>query len=289
MTVIAKPLSNLRQSVQKRLSREQIKEQVQRALLPDGLIALLETLYDLGYFITQFFKRLFTPPFEVGEIIRQCYHVGNRSLMLVGSTAFIMGVVLTLQSIPVMASYGALSMVPGMVSISIVREIGPVITALICAGRVGSGMGAEIGSMKVSQQIDAMAVSATNPFNYIVVTRVIATTTMIPLLVIFADAIGLLGSFIALSLDAPISFRLFVHEAIGRIEGIDFYPAFIKSFFFGFAIGIISCHQGYKTGNGTQGVGLAANSAVVQASLAIFILDMLAVQCTQAYLTLTHS
>jgi len=176
-----------------------------------------------------------------------------------------------------------------MVSVSIVREIGPVITALICAGRVGSGMGAEIGSMKVTQQIDAMAVSATNPFNYIVVTRVIATTTMIPILVVFSDAIGLTGSFIALSLDAPINLRLFIHQAIGRIEGIDFYPAVIKSFFFGFAIGIISCYQGYKTTNGTQGVGLSANSAVVQTSLAIFILDMLAVQCTQVYLTLTQA
>lgn len=270
-----------------RIRKAKLKERLQYAFLPDGLINILETLYGLAYFTGQFFRNLFRPPFEFDELVRQCVNVGNKSVLLVGCTAFIMGVVMTLQSIPVMAMYGAESMVPSMVSISIVREIGPVITALICAGRVGSGMGAEIGSMKVTQQIDAMAVSATNPFNYIVVTRVIATTTMVPLLIIMADAIGIFASFLALTMDRPVSLTLFVHQAIGRIMAIDLVPALIKSVFFGFAIGIISCYEGYKTENGTQGVGRAANGAVVVSSLAIFILDMLAVQATQVYMTLS--
>jgi len=149
---------------------------------------------DLSNFAGRFFKEVFKPPFEFKELLRQCYQLGVRSLLLVGLTGFIIGLVLTLQSRPTLIQFGAVSMMPNMTGISIVREIGPVITALICAGRIASGIGAELGSMRVTEQIDAMEVSGTNPFKYLVITRILATTLMLPLLVLFGDIIALYGS-----------------------------------------------------------------------------------------------
>ena len=144
---------------------------------------------DMTYFAGRFFKEVFKRPFEFKELIRQCYNMGVRSLFLVVVTGFIIGLVFTLQSRPTLAEFGAVSWMPAMISFSIVREIGPVIIALICAGRIGSGIGAELGSMKVTSQIDAMEVSAINPYKYLVVTRVLATTIMVPILVFYADVI----------------------------------------------------------------------------------------------------
>jgi len=192
-----------------------------------------------------------------------------------------MGLVLTLQSRPVMVDFGAESWLPGMISVSIVREIGPVITALICAGKIGSGIGAELGSMRVTEQIDAMEVSGTNPIKYLVVTRVLATTITIPLLVFYSDAISFYGSYVALNLHGYISLPLFISQAFETLHYFDIVPATIKTFFFGFAIGIIGCYKGYYSEKGTQGVGRAANSAVVVSSLVIFIIDLVAVQLSE--------
>jgi len=234
-------------------------------------------------FTTRFFKEFLMPPYEFKEFIRQSYFVGYRSLGLVGITGFIMGLVLTVQSRPTLSEFGAEAWIPGMVSVSIVREIGPVITALICAGKIGSGIGAELGSMKVTEQIDAMEVSGTNPFKYLVVTRVLATTFMIPTLVVFSDVISLYGSYIGVNLEGKTSFILFFAKVFESLEFMDLIPAFIKSFFFGFAIGIIGCFKGFNASNGTESVGQAANSAVVVASLMVFILDMIAVQITTLF------
>jgi phospholipid/cholesterol/gamma-HCH transport system permease protein len=241
---------------------------------------LLE-LGGLSHFTLQFFRELFRPPFEHREFLRQAYKIGLSTLPLIGITAFIMGLVLTLQSKPVMAEFGAESWLPGMVSVSIVREIGPVITALICAGKIGSGIGAELGSMRVTEQIDAMEVSGTNPVNYLVVTRVLATTFMIPILVVYADFISFYGSYTAINLHDYMSLRLFVNLAFEPLHYFDLIPATIKTFFFGFAIGLIGCYKGYFSENGTEGVGKAANSAVVISSLVIFIIDLIAVQLAE--------
>ena len=155
---------------------------------------------NISIFALRFFKDIFRPPFEIKEITRQCYSVGNKSLPLVAITGFIMGLVLTLQSRPTLAEFGAESWLPGMVALSLIREIAPVITALICAGKIASGFGAELGSMKVTEQIDAMEVSAIDPYKFLVVTRIIATTLMIPILVIFADAVGIAGGFVGIYL-----------------------------------------------------------------------------------------
>jgi phospholipid/cholesterol/gamma-HCH transport system permease protein len=167
-----------------------------------------------------------------------------------------------------------------MVAVSLIREMGPVITALICAGKIGSGMGAELGSMKVSEQIDAMEVSSTNPVKFLIVTRVLAATLMIPLLVLYADALGILGCWAGANIKGNVTLVLFFSQAFGHIEFIDFLPALVKTFFFGAVIGFVGCYKGYKAGRGTESVGIAANSAVVLSSLLVIVIDLIAVQIT---------
>lgn len=236
-----------------------------------------EEIGALTLFAKRYFKALFTTPFEWEELLRQCYIVGNKSLVLVGVTGFILGLVFTLQSRPTLAEFGAVSWMPSMVSISIVREIGPVITALVCAGKIGSGMGAEIGSMKVTEQIDAMEVSGTNPFKYLVVTRITATTLMLPLLIILGDAIALVGSAMVENLKGGVSYILYFNKVFDAITFNDLLPATAKSFFFGFVIGLVGCFKGYFCKKGTAGVGQASNSAVVYASMLLFVVDFIAV------------
>lgn len=237
----------------------------------------LAEIGDMALFSKRYFASVFTSPFEREELFRQCYLVGNKSIVLVGVTGFILGLVFTLQSRPTLAEFGAVSWMPSMVSISIVREIGPVITALVCAGKIGSGMGAEIGSMRVTEQIDAMEVSGTNPFKYLVVTRITATTLMLPLLIIFGDAVALLGSAIVENLKGGVSFVLYFNKVFDAITFHDILPATTKSFFFGFVIGLVGCYKGYYCKKGTAGVGQASNSAVVYASMLLFIVDFIAV------------
>ena len=251
------------------------------------MIIYLKNIFDdvgkVSLFAIRFFKEVLTPPYEFKEFIKQCYIIGYKSLPLVAITGFIMGLVLTLQSRPTLAKFGVESWLPGMVALSLIREIAPVITALICAGKVSSGIGAELGSMKVTEQIDAMEVAAINPFKYLVVTRILATTLMVPVLVIFADAIGMLGGFIGVNMHSDINLTRYISQVFQSLAFLDIVPATIKTFFFGFFIGMIGCYKGFTAANGTESVGLAANSAVVTASLTIFIIDMLAVQITDLF------
>ena len=209
--------------------------------------SLLGELGGLVLFSKRFFREATSPPFEVGALVQQCYNIGNRSLLLVGTTGFILGIVFTLQSRPTLEEFGAEAWIPSMVSISIVREIGPVIIALICAGRIGSGMGAELGSMKVTEQIDAMEVSGTNPFKYLVVSRIVATTLMLPLLVIYGDFIAIIGSALIENMKGDVSFHLYFNQIFEALEFRDLIPATIKTFFFGFAIGLVGCFKGYNS------------------------------------------
>lgn len=239
---------------------------------------ILSDLTGLARFTGKVIKELTSPPFENRELLKQCYVLGYNTLPLILITAFILGLVMTLQSRPIMVDFGAESLLPSMISVSIVREIGPVVTALICAGKLGSGIGAELGSMKVTEQIDAMEVSGTNPMKYLVATRVLAATLMIPILVFFADAISFVGSFLAVNLHGDISLPLYITDAFAPLHYYDVIPATIKTFFFGFAIGVIGCYKGYTAGFGTESVGRASNSAVVISSVAIFIIDLLVVE-----------
>jgi|SRR5688572_17179180 len=240
----------------------------------------LEEAGGVSAFTGRFFKEGLRPRYEWQEFFRQCYIVGYKSLPLVGITAAIMGMVLTVQSRPTLEEFGAESWLPSMVAISVVREIGPVITALICAGKIGSSIGAELGSMKVTEQIDAMEVSGTNPFKFLVVTRVMATTLMLPVLVIIADLLALYASYLGVNIKDVVSFKLYYNQVFEFLYFSDILPAIAKSYFFGFAIGIIGCYKGYHSKKGTEGVGHSANSAVVVSSLLIFVIDLIAVQVT---------
>lgn len=239
---------------------------------------------DFFLFVLITTRETFSRQFEFKEFLHQCYLIGNKTLPLISVTGLIMGLVLTIQSRPVLVDFGAVSVLPGMVALSLIREMGPVITALICAGKIGSGMGAELGSMKVTEQIDAMEVSSTNPIRFLVVTRVLAATLMIPLLVLYADALGILGSWAGANIKGDVTFTLFFSQAFRVVDFIDLFPAIIKTFFFGAVIGFVGCYMGYTAGRGTESVGKAANSAVVLSSLLVIIVDLIAVQITDMLL-----
>lgn len=241
---------------------------------------------DMTLFAGRFFRELFSTPFEFRELLKQCYNMGNRSLFLVMVTGFILGLVFTLQSRPTLMQFGAESWMASMISLSIVREIGPVIIALICAGRIGSGIGAELGSMRVTEQIDAMEVSGTNPFKYLVVTRILAVTLMLPLLVILGDAVALIGSAIVENLKGGVSYTLYFNQVFDALKFSDVFPATVKTFFFGFAIGLVGTYKGYNCAKGTVGVGEASNSAVVYTSMLLFIIDFIAVFVTDIFFTI---
>jgi phospholipid/cholesterol/gamma-HCH transport system permease protein len=235
---------------------------------------------DVLLFIARFVKETFSGKFEIREFFHQCFLIGYKTLPLITVTGTIIGFVLTIQSRPVLVNFGSVTLLPGMIAVSLIREMGPVITGLICAGKIASGMGAELGSMKVTEQIDAMEVSSTHPMRYLVVTRVWAATLMIPLLVLYADALGVIGSWIGANIKGDVTFTLFFSQAFSHITFVDLMPAIIKTFFFGAVIGLVGTYKGYNAGRGTASVGKAANSAVVLASLLVLIVDMIAVQIT---------
>lgn len=243
-----------------------------------GIKSFLSEAGEISKFTGRFFKETFKPGFEFKELLRQCFYIGYNSLPLVAITAFIMGLVITIQSRPTLVEFGAEAWLPKMISVSLVREIAPVITALICAGKIGSGIGAELGSMKVTEQIDAMEVSGTNPYKYLVATRVMATTFMIPILAILADAVSLYGGYLGTNIKGVVSWDLFWNQVFDTLTFGDVIPSLAKTFLFGFAIGIVGCFKGYNSDKGTEGVGQSANSAVVISSLLVFIIDLLAVQ-----------
>jgi phospholipid/cholesterol/gamma-HCH transport system permease protein len=237
-------------------------------------------LYKINQFILKFFREAFLPPFEFKEIIRQLFDVGLRSLTLISLTGFIVGLIFTKQSRPSLAEFGATSWLPSLVSIAIMRALAPLVTALICAGKVGSSIGAELGSMRVTEQIDAMEVSGTNPFKYLVCTRVLATTLALPILSTYAALIAMLGGFINVATNEGTSYSTFLNDFFAPLTFVDFIASLIKSIVFGFTIGIVGCYQGYNSSKGTEGVGLAANGAVVTAMFLVFIEEITIVQIT---------
>ncbi|HMC87682.1 MAG TPA: ABC transporter permease [Chitinophagaceae bacterium] len=249
------------------------------------LTPILTDIADQTLFLKSFVRNCFKRGFEWQEFLRQAYVTGYKSIGIIALTGFILGFVLTLQSQPTMKQFGAVSFIPGMVSVSVIREIGPVIVALICAGKISSSIGAELGSMNVTEQIDAMTVSGANPVQFLVVTRMLACILMIPLLTIFADVIALIGGFVATRLDTQMSPWLYFYKSTSALDFADFIPSFIKTILFGFAIGFIGCYKGFHSNRGTESVGLAANSAVVTASVWIIVIDAIVVQITNTFVS----
>ncbi len=235
-------------------------------------------LYSASQFVLRFFKEVFTPPYEGKEIIRQCYEIGYNSLPLISLTGFITGLVFTKQSRPSLSDFGATSWLPSLVAIAIIKALAPLVTALIAAGKVGSNIGAEIGSMKVTEQIDAMEVSAVNPFKFLVVSRVLATTITIPILVCYTGGVAMWGSYINVHSNEMTSFVSFFEQAFEKISFLDIFTSLTKAIMYGFTIGIVGCYQGYHATSGTEGVGKAANASVVVSMFLIFVEEILIVQ-----------
>lgn len=229
-------------------------------------------------FIALFFKEAFKKPFHFREVVNQSFEVGLKSLPLITLTGFIVGVVFTKQSRPSLEDFGAASWLPSLIGIAIVRALGPLVTALICAGKVGSSIGAELGSMKVTEQIDAMEVSAINPFKYLVVTRVLATTITIPILSLYCSCVGLYGSYVNVHAEETTSLISFYQSAFSSISFLDIFTSVTKAIIYGFTIGIVGAYKGFNATQGTRGVGKAANQAVVLSMFLIFLEELVIVQ-----------
>jgi phospholipid/cholesterol/gamma-HCH transport system permease protein len=235
-------------------------------------------IYDIWQFTLRFFKEAFLPPYEYKEVINQFFEVGIKSFSIISLTGFITGLVFTKQSRSSLAEFGATSWLPSLMAIAITRALAPLVTALIIAGKVGSNIGAELGSMKVTEQIEAMEVSSTNPFKFLVVSRILATTLIVPILAIYMGLIGLLGAFVNVHGNEQTSFTSFFQQAFTKITFLDIYVLVLKSAIYGFTIGLAGCYNGYNASQGTVGVGRAANTAVVISMFMIFIEEMIIVQ-----------
>jgi phospholipid/cholesterol/gamma-HCH transport system permease protein len=245
-----------------------------------SLTELFETVAGLTSFSLEFFKEVFLPPYEFAEIKKHIDDLGIKTLPIVTVMGFIIGLVLAMQSQPVLQRFGAESFLPSMVALSVVRELGPVLTALIFAGRVSSGIGAELSSMRVTEQIDAMEVSAVHPYRFLVVTRILACSVILPILTIYVNFLAILGGFIAIFLSQGMSFKLYVDAVFRSLQFSDLIPGLIKTVIFGFIVGAVGAYKGYNATNGTVGVGRASTSAVVMASLLILLTDMVLVRLT---------
>ncbi len=249
-------------------------------IFSDSLTDFFVTIAGLTSFTLKFFKNVFVPPFEFSEIKKHMDVLGVKTMPIVTVAGFIIGLVLAMQSQPVMQRFGAESYIPSMVVLSVVRELGPVLTALLFAGRVSSGIGAELGSMRVTEQIDAMEVSAVNPYKYLVVTRILACTFILPILVLYVDFLAIMGGYLALKLSTGTTFLLYINAIFKSLEFSDLIPGILKTFVFGFIVGSVGSYKGYNAENGTVGVGQASTSAVVMSSLLILMVDMVLVKIT---------
>src|SRR6266536_3292078 len=242
------------------------------------LIPVFEWFGELGLFCFRLIGAALTPPYEFRELLRQCDAIGSLSLPLVSLAGAATGVVMSLQMRASLVRFGAKSFLPAVIVFSMIRETGPIITGLIVSGRVGAGIGAELGSMKVTEQVDAMEASAVDPYKFLVATRVTACILMVPLLTVVSNFCGILMGWVANTLSEPISLRLFFEDGFKDMEFTDYIPPIVKTAVFGLTIGIVSCFQGIRTGGGTEGVGRSATSSVVLSSLFVILADVILVR-----------
>jgi phospholipid/cholesterol/gamma-HCH transport system permease protein len=252
-----------------------------QATLPALLVGFFEWFGELGQFYVQVIRAILLPPYEGRELARQLDELGSKSLPLVMLAGAAMGVVLSLESHDSLGRFGARSMLPALLIISIIKESGPIITGLVVSGRVAAGIGAELGAMKVTEQIDAMEVSGVDPYKFLAATRILACVLMLPLLTLAADFCGILFGWITQTLTDPISLRLFIDNGLKRATFNDFLPPTFKTAIFGLIIGSVACFQGMRARGGAEGVERAATSSVVLSSLFIILADVLLVRLIQ--------
>jgi len=239
---------------------------------------VLETAGDVSLFGFRAVTSLFRRPFEADQIRRQIAEVGSKSLLLVIASGFALGAVLTLHTRSTLVTFGATAWIPTVQSLAFFIEIGPLVTGLLVAGRVGSGIGAVLSNMRATEQIDAIESLSIDSFKYLVVPRIIACTLALPILTLFLDFSGVLGGFLSEYAMSRLSFQAYIARSFASFDWSNFCPPTLKTAVFGFAIGTVSSFLGYTTNEGAQGVGRAATRSVVISSLMIILLDVLLIK-----------
>jgi phospholipid/cholesterol/gamma-HCH transport system permease protein len=243
-----------------------------------GVLSLLEFTGAMATFGGRALVEAARPPYEPGEVIRHIYSFGYRSAPLVATAGLAIGVVLSMHTRASLERFGAEAMIPAGLAIALIRETGPLTTGLLVAGRVGAGIGAEIGAMKVSEQIDALEANAVDAFKYLAVTRILALMLVMPLLTIVMDFAGILGGYLAEAAVSGMSWRMYFERAFTFITYADLIPATVKTVVFGFLIAVSASYLGFTTSRGTEGVGEASTRSVVLSSMLIILGDVILVK-----------
>ena len=243
-----------------------------------AVTSLLVTVGDVSSFGFKAARQAFLPPFEFGETVRQLYELGVRSAPLIAVSGVAVGVVLSMHTRASLERFGAESLIPSGLAIALVRETGPLTAALLLSGRIGAGIGAELGAMRVTEQIDALEASAVDAFRFLVVTRVIACVIALPILTTVMNFAGMLGGFLAETAATGMSIELYFTRAFSLIEMSDYVPATMKTMVFGFIIATMSSYLGFTTESGTEGVGRASTRAVVLSSILIIVSNVILVR-----------
>jgi phospholipid/cholesterol/gamma-HCH transport system permease protein len=241
-------------------------------------VALLTAVGDVSLFALRAAREVFLPPFELRETIRQLYEVGLRSVPLIGVSGVAVGVVLSMHTRASLERFGAEAMIPAGLALALVRETGPLTAGLLLSGRIGAGIGAELGAMKVTEQIDALEATAVDSFRYLVVTRVIACVIAVPILTTIMNFAGMLGGFLAESTATGMSIVHYFNRAFSLVDMSDYVPATVKTMVFGFIIATMSSYLGFTTESGTEGVGRASTRAVVFSSILIIVSNVILVR-----------
>ena len=242
------------------------------------MVAGLAWAGEVGLFGLRALGEAFRPPFEAKELLRQLYEIGLRSVPLIGVAGFAVGIVMSMHSRSSLERFGAEALIPGVLAISLAREIGPLVTGLLVSGRVGAGIGAELGGMRVTEQIDALESLAVDSFKYLVVTRVLACMIAQPVLTTFMNFTGIVGGFVAETVISDLSFRLYFDRAFSGMEFVDYIPATLKTAVFGFIIGSVSSYLGYNAEGGAEGVGRASTKSVVLSSILLILANVVLVK-----------
>jgi phospholipid/cholesterol/gamma-HCH transport system permease protein len=243
-----------------------------------ALIAALAGVGEISLFGLRALREAVLPPYEFGEIARHVFEIGWRSLPLIATSGFAIGIVLSMHTRASLERFGAEAMIPAGLAIALIRETGPLVTALLVAGRVGAGIGAELGAMKVTEQIDALEAVAVDSFKFLAVTRILACIIAMPLLTTVTDFCGIAGGFFAEFATSGMSWSLYFDRAFSLINFSDFIPATLKTAVFGLIIGTIGCYLGFTTTQGTEGVGRTSTRSVVISSILIIVTNVVLVR-----------
>ena len=243
-----------------------------------AVLALLWVAGDASLFALRAARELFVPPFELRETVRQLFELGLRSAPLIAVSGLAVGVVLSMHTRASLERFGAESMIPAGLALALVRETGPLTAGLLLSGRIGAGIGAELGAMRVTEQIDALEASAVDAFRYLVVTRVAACVIAVPILTTLMNFAGMFGGFIAETAATGMTLGLYFDRAFSLVDISDYVPATVKTMVFGFIIATISAYLGFTTQAGTEGVGRASTRAVVLSSILIIVSNVLLVR-----------